>query len=133
MRRGGLDQLGRAAEAQYHQEHARIRDVLEQEASVRARLARLDAQVAQARAASQEAVMPMAAIGADMLWQAWVERTRRELNIELAQARARKLAAMGRLRTAFGRKSVIAQLQDRARSEARDQARRRAEARLLGS
>lgn len=104
-----MHQMTRVSEALYLREHARIRPLLEAEARILARLARLDAQRDQMRATqgSQDAYLR---IGADTLWQAWESRTRRALNTDLAQARARKLAAMDALRLAFGRRQAVADL-----------------------
>lgn len=49
----------------------------------------------------------MKALGADLLWQGWHSRTRRQLNVELAKATAQKLRMMDQLRLAFGRKHAV--------------------------
>ena len=49
----------------------------------------------------------MKALGADLLWEGWHSRTRRQLNMDLAKATAQKLRMMDQLRTAFGRKHAV--------------------------
>jgi hypothetical protein len=52
----------------------------------------------------------MKALGADLLWEGWHTRAKRELNTELAQVTAKKLMAMDKLRKSFGRKTAIADM-----------------------
>lgn len=106
MKRPVLDQMAAAAQAIYLREHHKIQDVLSTEARLRQSLARLDAQAEQARRQTPTD-HSMRAVGADILWQGWVTRTRKQLNIELAQVMALKLTAMDRIRIAFGRRQAI--------------------------
>lgn len=101
-----LEQMKSVTEAQYLREHARIKPVLDAEAAVRGKLAQLDLQIKDARELSSND-LTMKTLGADLLWQAWHSRTRRQLNIELAQATAKKLMAMDRLRKSFGKKQAV--------------------------
>lgn len=101
-----LKQMESVTEAQYLREHARVKPILDAEAAARAKLARLDQQIKETRAQA-DGDMAMKSLGADMLWQGWHSRTKRQLNIELAQATAQKLMAMDRLRKSFGRKHAV--------------------------
>ncbi len=101
-----LKQMQSVTEAQYLQEHARIKPILDVEAAIRGKLAQLDRQVKDARDQAN-GDLTMKSVGADLLWQGWHDRTRRQLNIELAQATAKKLMAMDRLRKSFGRKHAV--------------------------
>ncbi len=101
-----LKQMQSVTEAQYLQEHARIKPILDAEAAIRGKLAQLDRQVKDARDQAN-GDLTMKSVGADLLWQGWHDRTRRQLNIELAQATAKKLMAMDRLRKSFGRKHAV--------------------------
>ena len=56
-------------------------------------------------------------IGADVIWLAWVGRTKASLNIQLAQVLARKENSIGRLRHAFGKKMVAAQLSEDSKAQ----------------
>ena len=54
-------------------------------------------------------------VGADTLWQAWVSRKHRELNMQLAQVMAEKMNAMDGVRTAFGRQTAVEKLAEQER------------------
>lgn len=130
MRKDLLPQLALASRALYLREHAKIRGILEEEALLRQRLAKLDHHVEVARTADR-AEDPMKAIGADILWRAWEERTRRALNIELSRVMARKLAAMDKVRQAFGRETAVAELAKCESAKRLGKTRKLLEARLL--
>ena len=106
MKQKMLDQMAAVTAAQYLQEHARVKPVLAQEAKLRGQTAKLSAQVQEARAQLNED-HAMKAMGADLLWEGWHSRTRRQLNVELAQATAQKLRVMDKLRKSFGRKHAV--------------------------
>lgn len=108
-----LQQMKSVTEAQYLQEHARIKPVLDAEAALRGKLAQLDRQVKEAREQAN-GDLAMKSLGADLLWQGWHNRMKRQLNIELAQATAKKLMAMDRLRKSFGRKHAVQTMADDA-------------------
>ncbi|KIC20644.1 hypothetical protein [Leisingera sp. ANG-Vp] len=106
MKQKMLDQMAAVTAAQYMQEHAKVQPVLAQEAQLRGQLAKLNEQVQAAREQA-DGDHAMKALGADLLWQGWHTRTRRQLNLELAQATAKKLRMMDQLRKAFGRKHAV--------------------------
>jgi len=109
MKSGLLPELAKATHAMYLREHDKVKGILKEEAALRQRLAQLDEHARAARE-TESTAGSMRAIGADILWQAWEERTRRALNMELARVMARKLAAMDRVRAAFGRNTAVANL-----------------------
>lgn len=123
MNRDKLDQMTRAAEAAYLAEHRKIQPLLQEEARLRADLARLQAQ-ADTERQKLAGDLPMQSIGADLLWQGWLVRSRKQLNFELSQVLARKTNAMDRVRHAFGRRNAVETLRDKAIAE-RDAARRK--------
>ncbi|MBQ4823338.1 hypothetical protein J4729_02035 [Leisingera sp. HS039] len=106
MKQKMLDQMAAVTAAQYMQEHAKIQPALAREAQLRGQLAKLNSQVQAAREPA-DSDHTMKALGADLLWQGWHTRTRRQLNLELAQATAQKLRMMDQLRKAFGRKHAV--------------------------
>ncbi|MEO3477819.1 hypothetical protein AAFO90_09085 [Phaeobacter sp. CAU 1743] len=116
MKQKMLDQMAAVTSAQYLREHARVKPILDEEARLRGQLAKLNAHV-QATRSEAEGDHAMKALGADLLWEGWHTRTKRNLNTELAQVTAKKLMAMDKLRKTFGRKTAIA---DMAKAE-RDQ------------
>jgi predicted nucleic acid-binding Zn-ribbon protein len=101
-----LDQMTAVSEAQYLQEHAKVKPILDREAALRGQLSKLDSQIKETRAQA-DGDHAMRALGADLLWQGWHSRMRRELNMQLAQVTAQKLQAMDKLREAFGRKHAV--------------------------
>ncbi|MCA0870518.1 hypothetical protein LCL97_06765 [Seohaeicola saemankumensis] len=125
-----LPELAKATHAMYLREHDKVKGILKEEAALRLRLAQLDEHARAARETGST-VGSMRAIGADILWQAWEERTRRALNMELARVMARKLAAMDRVRTAFGRKTAVANLSRDEKETRRFRERKKFEASLL--
>ncbi|OED48577.1 hypothetical protein [Leisingera sp. S232] len=106
MKQKMLDQMAAVTAAQYMQEHAKIQPALAREAELRGQLARLNDQV-QATRALTDGDHALKALGADLLWQGWHTRTRRQLNMDLAKATAQKLRMMDELRKAFGRKQAV--------------------------
>lgn len=125
VRQSVLDQMTRVGEALYLREYERIRAVLEEEARITAQIARLDDQVFRIRTEGT-GDHGYRSVGADILWQGWESRTRRQLNSELARARAKRLSMMDALKRAFGRKQAIAQIA-RDEKSARVKARRKAQ------
>ncbi len=130
MKSGLLPELAKATHAMYLREHNKVKGILKEEAALRQRLAQLDEHERVARETGST-VGSMRAIGADILWQAWEERTRRALNMELARVMARKLVAMDRVRAAFGRKSAVANLSRAEKEKRRFRERKKFEASLL--
>lgn len=123
-----LHQTVEVTQALYLREHEAIKEILAQEAEIRAHLARLDAQVTQAATHQTHSVR---LVGADILWRGWESKTRRQLNTQLAQVRARKLSAMDQLRRAFGRKDAMENLQKLERTKRIAQGKSRLQDRLL--
>ena len=104
-----FDQMIRVAEARYHKAFDDIRPVLDQEARIRRDLKQLDDQQARNRK-MLDGEVGLRAIGADILWQGWTEKARRELNTELAQVMARKIPAMNEVRKQFGRHQALLEM-----------------------
>lgn len=111
-----LSALKALAEARLAQERARLKPVLEEEARLRAALARLEAQAAAARDGADPALR---GIGGDLSWQAWVTGRRAALQMEVALALARKEQALPALRRAFGKAEAAAALAAEQRAETR--------------
>ena len=72
-------------------------------------------------------LMPMRAIGADILWQGWIDRTQSDLNMDLARVLARKAPIAKRAKKNIGRRDVVSEMKDEM--QVRD--RREAEARRM--
>lgn len=124
MRQDKINQMAAATQALYLKEFRNIGSILVEEAELRAKLARLDARIAQNKGAESDTHM-IRVVGADLLWQGWTTRTRRQLNIELAQILARKSAVMDRVRIAFGRQQAVEFLRATELSDRRKRATKR--------
>jgi hypothetical protein len=70
------------------------------EGKLRSELAKLDDMAIRAEQANYN---KMQAIGADVVWKAWLGRTKTTLNLELAQVLAQKEAMKGRVRREYGK------------------------------
>ena len=125
MMRDDHDALCDVSDALYQREVARLRALRDEEARLRAALAKLDAQASAARELSDEALRGVREIGADIVWQGWLARHRATLQSELAQVLARKEHAMPAQRRAFGRAEAARALRAQARVEARTRQARR--------
>ncbi len=112
MKQEKLAQMSQVAEAVYLAEFRKVQPLLQEEARLRGALSRLKEQ-ADAERTALATDMPMQTIGADFLWQAWLVRSRKQLNIELSQVLARKSIIMGRIRHAFGRRNAVQSMNDR--------------------
>lgn len=112
-------------DALHEREAARLRSLRDEEARLRAALARLDAQAREARALTQEALRGVREIGADTAWQGWLARHRVALQTELARVLARAEDVMPAQRRAFGKLEAARGLRAEAQSAARARAVRR--------
>jgi hypothetical protein len=61
----------------------------------------------------------MRAVGADLLWQAWLTRQKIEVNTRLANVLLKKEKASTELRKAFGRSQAADAIRDRFQAEAK--------------
>lgn len=103
MTRAPLKDLVRLTAARKASEEARMRRLAGEEAEIRAELAALDGRHRRALALPAADMVDQRRIGADILWQGWIGRSRRRLQIRLAQVLAKKGAALRDLRLAHGR------------------------------
>lgn len=62
-------------------------------------------------------LMPMRAIGADILWQGWIDRTQADLNTDLARVLARKAPIAKRARKNIGRRDVVSEMKDQMHAD----------------
>lgn len=106
MTRAPLEDLVRLTAARKVSEEARMRRLAAEEAEIRGEIEALDDRHRRALALPPEEMTGQRRIGADILWQAWVSRRRRQLQIRLARTLARKGAALRDLRRAHGRSSA---------------------------
>lgn len=98
-----LSDLTKLTEALYQAETAKMQDLLMQEAKLRQDLARLEEHRRTNRDLPDADLQGVRQIGADLLWQGWVGRSKADLQTELARVLARKGQMIGQLRRAFGK------------------------------
>lgn len=110
-----LEDLAELTDALYQAELAKVRELAQHENALRRDLQELETHRVQSLALPDAHLHGVRQIGADMLWQAWVGRTKAQLNIQLAQVLVQKAALTKALRRAFGRQSAAAGLLSEAR------------------
>lgn len=128
--KGNLGAAAVASEALYQAEIQKIQPLLLREAGLRQALAQLNAQAFRAADTFPDDIT-MQLAGRDVAWMAWVDKTRREINTELARVTARKLAAMSEIRRAFGKKEAVRLLAEKQLTDRRKQTANKFEASLL--
>ncbi|WP_371225000.1 hypothetical protein [Roseovarius sp. 2305UL8-3] len=103
MSRDTLEDLTELTGALYRAEQARMRDLVQQETSLRQALAQLEDHRKAALSLPAEELHAVRQIGADILWQGWVGRNREELNRQLALCLVQKARHLTALRKAYGK------------------------------
>ena len=106
MKASDTRQLIKVAHIKYIQSSQSIQSILRREAQLRAAIQDLSAQEDSANR-TLVSDTKIRAIGAEIVWRSWVERSRRELNHSLAQVLVRKHAALDQVRLSFGRWSAL--------------------------
>ncbi len=91
----------------YQQQRESFAHLLAQEGQLRKSLRQLDVHLAESNSREDKS---RKAIGADVLWQAWVGRKKRELNMQLAQVLAMKERHVAQVRQAYGKVIVTTAL-----------------------
>jgi lipase chaperone LimK len=103
----GLAQL---TDMQFQAEMAKMQKLVAEENRLLQLLSELDARSKQPDGSDEQTQNAIRALGADLLWQTWVGQRRAALQMQLANLKARKEMATDRLRRAFGKASVAAEL-----------------------
>lgn len=103
-------------EIKYRQQQESFARLITQENRLRASLRQLDQQLADSRSSAD---LEQRAIGSDVLWQAWVGRKKRELNLQLAQILAVKERHVAQVKQAYGKVIVTESLLDQVKNESR--------------
>lgn len=104
-----LAAMKKLVEVKYRQQQESFSRLIAQENGLRASLRQLDDQMLESR---NNLDAPQRAIGADVLWQAWIGRKKRELNMQLAQVLAVKERHIAQVRAAYGKVMVTNALFD---------------------
>ncbi len=106
-----LNALAAITNARYAQQQQRFAKLLAEEERIRAELSRLDDMDRTARSANATAI-PMRTIGADVIWQGWIGRSRTALNMALARVLAVKEHHLAEVRRAYGKVLVVQEIRD---------------------
>lgn len=101
-------------EIKYRQQQESFSRLMMHENRLRASLSQLDQQLAESLSNGDT---EQQAIGADVLWQAWVGRKKRELNMQLAQVLAMKERHIAQVRHAYGKVLVTDSLFEQVNAE----------------
>ncbi|KIN65928.1 hypothetical protein Z945_975 [Sulfitobacter noctilucae] len=97
-----LEELLAVSQLRYDHQRQAFEKILGKESRLRVELARLD-EMGRSTAQEAEAVDSMRAIGADLLWQGWLGRSRTKLNMQLARILAIKEFEQRKVKRAFGK------------------------------
>lgn len=108
MKRRAAQELAALTRALFQAETGRLEALLQEETRLRRDLAMLKVQQDQAMTLPQ--ADGLRRIGADVLWQGWLDRNRAEVQMHLAQILARKARILPELRESFGRQQASAVL-----------------------
>lgn len=95
-----LTKMQQLVDLKYRQQQESFARLVAQETRLRASLLQLNEQLNQSRNSDDNS---QRAIGADVLWQAWVSRKKRELNMQLSQVLSIKERHIAQVREAYGK------------------------------
>ncbi|MGJ8543977.1 MAG: hypothetical protein ACSHWZ_00950 [Sulfitobacter sp.] len=116
-----LEALQTVTQARYRQQQHLFQKLQNREAQLRGQLAQLDGQLRQSNQLSPD-LGQLRAVGADLLWQAWVGRSKENLNLHLAQVLAQIEHQRSALRSAYGKTLVATELLAKAKNQRRKKA-----------
>ena len=116
-----LTKLVELSQAVQEADAAKLQAIRAEETRIRAQLAALDARHKEARALPMADALPLHRLGGDMLWQVWVGRRRRDLQMQLARCLARQGAARRALQKSFGKRTALNTVQEKVQRK-RDRA-----------
>lgn len=105
MKPDRLNKVQTAVELQFIAAQKRVQPILAEEQRLRSQLMQVRRQEVENQDATGD--HSLQSTGAEIAWRAWLSKTQRGLNIELAQVMARKLPALEEVRAAFGRQEAM--------------------------
>ncbi|WP_298921806.1 hypothetical protein [uncultured Roseobacter sp.] len=109
MKIAELEQLRKLVDARYQVRQQAFRSLLTRENTLRNELIKLSEQK---RASEKNGELQMRAIGADVIWNAWLEKAKISLNMQLALVLAEKEQHVRQVRQAFGKVMAADELLD---------------------
>ena len=104
-----MENLVYLMEIQYKNTQQELQSVVTQKIAICSKLDALKRHALSARNLNYEAEPEMRSMGADVVWERWLEKSRLQLNIELSQTLARKESHLSLVRKSFGRLQVARQ------------------------
>jgi hypothetical protein len=110
------DEIARLMELAFQKKLSSNQKLAQEEATLRQALERLN-DAAFAKVSCEAQHHGMRAVGADLLWQAWLTRQKIEMNTRLANVLAKKEKASTELRIAFGRSQAVDAIRDQFKAE----------------
>ena len=111
-----LAQIAEVVNANYEREQRQFASLVAKENQLRIALNRLD-NMHRSTDVPDASIARMQAIGADVIWLAWVGRSKTALNIQLAQVLAQKEHLQSAVRKAYGKVLVVRQMQDQTKAD----------------
>ena len=112
-----LAQMDEVIRAKYEQEQRQFAKLVAKENQLRGAIQQIDV-MRRSTNVPDASVARMQAIGADVIWLAWVGRSKTALNIQLAQVLAQKEHLQSAVRKAYGRVLVVRQMREQAQAAA---------------
>lgn len=109
-----LSTMQALVQIKYQQQQESFTRLLAQEDRLRRSLRQLDENLNASRSSDDTS---QKALGADVIWQAWVGRKKRELNIQLAQVLAVKERHIAQVRQAYGKVLVTNALLEHVKAD----------------
>ncbi len=112
-----MQNITHLTDALFQAQLSKLQDVLEEEKTVRRRIDELETRHKAVGRLDAPGMGEMRQIGADIIWQGWVDRKRRDLQGELARCLVRKNRLMLNVQKAFGRNAAAQKMQAEAKLE----------------
>jgi hypothetical protein len=112
-----MQSITHLTDALYQSQLSKLQDVLSEEKTLRRAIAELEARQKNVSQPHAPGMGQMRQIGADIIWQGWVDRKRRELQAELARCLVRKNRLLLNVQKAFGRNLAAEKMQADARTQ----------------
>lgn len=122
MKTKSLIEMEQLLELKYRNKQLSYTKVLSQETRLRNQLKKMDEQAREADASSSHTIK---ALGADVIWKSWLERTKRSLNMELAQVLVQKEGLKSAVRKEYGKLLVGRELLENQKAAEVDEQRKK--------
>lgn len=121
MKPGGLTELVNLLEINFQKQQQKYSRVLAHEARIRGQIDKLDEQASIAQLQNTHQIQ---AIGAEVIWKAWLDRTKRSLNMELASVLVQKESLRSAVQKEYGKLLASKEMKERVQNNAEETTRR---------